>query len=279
MVRSSLVLEDGTILKGVAFGENKDVFGEVVFYTGMTGYQELLSDPASAGQIVVAAHPLVGNSGAGPAFMQSDAIHAAGLIVREWSRHPSLMYGGGSIDALLRDEGVPGIEEIDTRDLVIQIREGGSMRGAITGRDDLDAVLEELRRSPYPHEGDLVSSRSPRGIRELGGKGPRVGLLDYGCRRELVRQLSSRFELMGLPHDIKAREAMDLGLDGIVASSGPGDPAHSSLKGAVKTLGELAHELPTMAIGLGSQMLALAFGGETRSMHFGHRGANQPVRH
>ncbi|MFA7342220.1 MAG: glutamine-hydrolyzing carbamoyl-phosphate synthase small subunit, partial [Candidatus Methanomethylophilaceae archaeon] len=279
MVRCFLVLEDGTVVEGIGFGHQKDVFGEVVFNTGMTGYQEALTDPSYTGQILVSSYPLIGNYGTTPDFMQSEAVHVNGFVVREWCEHPSRMYKGDTVDAFLKKNSVPGISGIDTRDLIINIRDRGTMRGAITYREDIDEVLAEVRGMPLPSESNLVAEMSPKStIRIDSGKALTVGLLDCGCKHGIIRDLASRFNVIRIPYNMGAQEILDLGVDGIMVSNGPGDPSHPGLQKTERTVKDLAHERPMMAICLGSQLVARAFGGDTYKMKFGHRGANQSVK-
>lgn len=279
MVRCFLVLEDGTVVEGIGFGHQKDVFGEVVFNTGMTGYQEALTDPSYTGQILVSSYPLIGNYGTTPDFMQSEAVHLNGFVVREWCQHPSRMYKGDTVDDFLIKNGVPGISGIDTRDVIINIRDHGTLRGAITYREDVDSVLAEVRRMPLPSESNLVATKSPKTAIHLdNNKSHTVALLDCGCKQGIIRDLSNRFNVIRVPYDMSSQEILDLGVDGVMVSNGPGDPSHPGLQKTVETIKELAYEKPMMAICLGNQLVARAFGGSTYKMKFGHRGANQSVK-
>lgn len=266
-------------MEGIGFGHQKNVFGEVVFNTGMTGYQEALTDPSYAGQILVTSYPLIGNYGTSPEFMQSDTIHARGFVVREWCTHPSKMYNGDTIDAFLKEYQVPGISGIDTRDVIINIRSKGTLRGAITYDEDVKSVLEQVRSMPFPSETNLVAQASPQKpiIMDMG-KELSVGLIDCGSKQGIIRDLAARFNVIRFPYNTNYQEILDTGVDGILVSSGPGDPSHPELKDTtIKTIREITNHLPTMAICLGNQLVAKAFGGNTYKMKFGHRGANQSV--
>jgi len=280
MVRCFLVLEDGTIVEGIGFGHQKDAFGEVVFNTGMTGYQEALTDPSYTGQILISSYPLIGNYGTTPDFAQSESIHVNGFVVSEWCEHPSRMYKGETVDAFLKSYEVPGISRIDTRDLIINIRDRGTMRGAITYREDVSTVLDDIRGMPLPSESNLVATVSPRSPMHIDrGKELTVGLLDCGSKQGIVRDLASRFNVIRFPYDTGVQEILDAGVDGIMVSNGPGDPSHPSMQNTIANIRELCHQRPMMAICLGNQLVARAFGGATYKMKFGHRGSNQSVKY
>ena len=281
MARNYLVLEDGTVLEGEAFGYDSSDFGEVVFSTGMDGYQEALTDPSFRGQILMLTYPLVGNYGISDEADQSDGVHVRGLVVREYCKEPSPMYGGRTLDDYMKAHRVPGISGIDTRELVIKTRSKGTFKGAIVKEGtDLEATVSKLKEMPSPLDANLVAEVSCRKPYEVGGgRDLTVGLLDCGTKKSIVEQLALRYNVKVFPYDTTAQEIADSGVDGIMVSNGPGNPSHEAIMGTVvKTVSDLASQKPIMGICFGSQIIALAFGGSTYKMKFGHRGSNQPVK-
>mgnify|MGYP002515507293 FL=1 len=281
MARGYLVLEDGTVYEGRLFGSDKRTEGEVVFATGMCGYQESLTDPSYEGQILVMTYPLIGNYGINSRFDQSSSVHVRGLVVRELCDEPSPMYGGRTLDDFMKENDVPGISGIDTRDLVIRIRTGGTVKGAITADgSDLDGVAERLRAMPAPSERNLVADVSCRSIvREDTGHDITVGMIDCGAKLGILRDLKSRFNLITFPFDTPADVIIDSGVKGVLVSNGPGDPSHPDIaKTTVRTIQGLAGQIPIFGICYGHQLVSLAMGGTTYKMKFGHRGVNQPVK-
>ncbi len=280
MVRCFLVLEDGTVIKGTGFGHEETAFGEVVFNTGMTGYQESLTDPSYMGQILTMSYPLIGNYGVNEEDFQSGRAHVQGFAVRQKCDHPSNIYGGRTIDSFLCDQGIPGISGIDTRELIIGIREHGTMRGAICF-DDVDETLARVRDMPYPSTRNLVGEASIEAVvhHHLDGA-PRVALIDCGVKQGILDQLSQRFDLWQVPFDTPASWFRSNAIKGIVVSNGPGDPEHPELKGTtIATIQALKEEMPMMGVCMGNQLISIAFGASCYKMKFGHRGANQPVHH
>ncbi|MBR6037890.1 MAG: glutamine-hydrolyzing carbamoyl-phosphate synthase small subunit [Candidatus Methanomethylophilaceae archaeon] len=276
-----LVLEDGTAYEGELFGSETDAVGEVVFSTGMDGYQESLTDPSFRGQILVSTYPLVGDYGIADGFDQSDAVHVRGLVVREYCRHPSMMYGGKTLDSYMKKHGVPGISGIDTRDLVIKIRTEGTVKGAIVGAGaDIEETVKALRKMPLPSESNLVAEVSCKGVvRRDNGKRIQVGVLDCGTKRGIVRDLDSRFDTVIFPYDTPADVIADSKVKGLLVTNGPGDPSHPAIVAtAQKTVSDLSSVMPIYGICYGSQIIARALGGSTYKMKFGHRGCNQPVK-
>lgn len=280
MARGFLVLEDGTAFEGELFGSERETDGEVVFATGMSGYQESLTDPSYRGQILVMTYPLIGNYGITEEYFQSRSVHTRGLVVREHCTDPSPMYGGRTLDDFLRFYGIPGISGIDTRELVIRIRTGGTVRGAIVGGDaDIAEVAARLRGMPFPSEGNLVGEVSPTKIvRSYTGKEMTVGMIDCGAKSWIGKCLSDRFNLVTFPYDTPADVIEESGVQGVLISNGPGDPSHPSVSPTVRTIEELSSVMPLFGICFGSQLIALAMGGSTYKLKFGHRGCNQPVK-
>lgn len=281
MARGFLVLEDGTVYEGSLFGSCRSSDGEVVFATGMCGYQEGLTDPSYEGQILVMTYPLIGNYGTNSRFDQSEGVHVRGLVVQDLCTEPSPMYGGRTLDDFLREHDVPGITGIDTRDLVVRIRTGGTIKGAIVEEgSDIAAVVERLVASPLPSTSNLVAKVSCRRIiEEDTGHDITVGMIDCGAKSGIPRDLKSRFNLVTFPYDTPADVIVESGVKGVLVSNGPGDPSHPDIVSTtVRTIKGLAGEIPLYGICYGHQLVSLAMGGSTFKMKFGHHGVNQPVK-
>lgn len=281
MARNYLVLEDGTVLEGEAFGFEKAQTGEVVFTTAMGGYQESITDPSYQGQILITTYPLIGNYGITEAANQSGAVHVRALVVREYCKEPSLMYGGKTIDSFLKENKAPGISGIDTRELVLKIRSEGTLKGAIVYDKDLvEETISKLKKMPAPSESNLVAEVSCKKAYDVNnGKDILAGVIDCGTKNGILNSLSQRCNLKVFPYDTPAQEIIDSGVDGVLITNGPGDPAHPEIKKTlVKTCSDLIGQKPIMGICYGSQVIGLALGGTTYKMKYGHRGSNQPVK-
>jgi carbamoyl-phosphate synthase small subunit len=279
MAQCFLILEDGTVAEGTGFGFESTTYGEVVFTTGMTGYQESLTDPSYRGQILIMSYPLIGNYGVNPNDFESDKVQVNGFVVRENCPRPSNMYQGDSIHSFLSKYGTPGISEVDTRSLIVGIREHGTLKGAITYDEDHEEVLERLRKMPYPSERNLVAEVSTKEIIRYPKEGAKtIALIDCGVKTNIIRELNKWFAVVQVPYDTPPSFFRNEEIDGILISNGPGDPAHPELlDSVVKTLKAVKEDYPIMGICMGNEFMALAFGGNIYKMKFGHRGANQPV--
>jgi carbamoyl-phosphate synthase small subunit len=273
-----VLLEDGAWFPGTTGRPIDPAFGEVVFTTNLTGYQETFTDPSYLGQIVVMTAPMIGNYGVNLEDMESARPQVTGVVVRELSRHHSNWRSTRSLDDWLSEAGVPVLEGIDTRRLTRHLRERGAMRGVVAeGRQPSRELTAQLLASPSMEGLDLASRAS---VRESWseGEGAHVVAYDYGMKRNIVRMLvNSGCRVTVVPAETSAAQVRALTPDGLFLSNGPGDPA--AVDYALETLRDLAGGgLPTFGICLGHQLVGLAFGGSTAKLPYGHRGGNHPVQ-
>lgn len=281
MTHAHLVLADGTTYTGTAFGAVATAIGEVVFNTGMTGYQEILTDPSYAGQIVALTYPLVGNYGVTPDDFESRRVQVSGFIVKELSDAPSNWRSQGTLDTFLRDNHVVGIAGLDTRALTQKLRSVGVMMGALSSEKTPDELRETLAHAAGYAEVDYVrevTTEQPYVWPSAAGATKyRIALLDCGVKFNILRSLAALgAEVTVYPADTSADVILATNPDGIFLSPGPGDP--SLLGDIVQTVRVLSHAKPTMGICLGNQLIGCAFGGHTFKLPFGHRGSNHPVK-
>lgn len=294
---AKLALEDGTVFTGTAFGAvnlTKPIAGEVVFNTGMTGYQEVLTDPSYTGQIVTMTVPHIGNYGVNPEDLESKKVQVAGFVVKELARTASNYRSTQKLEQWLNDQGVLGIAGIDTRALTRKLRTDGAMRGILSCSELDDRRLVELARQapemsgqnlakvvspskPYAWSEDLGQWEPIQGQIPNAGKRFKVVAIDCGAKSNILRNLAERgCELTIVPHDVAASAILELKPDGLFVSNGPGDPA--AVTQTIETLRALHGKLPIFGICLGHQVLGLSLGAETFKLKFGHRGCNQPVQ-
>lgn len=280
-MKAFLILEDGTVYTGEAIGARKEVISEIVFNTSMWGYEEVLTDPSYAGQSVCMTYPIIGNYGINQEDMEADRSYVSGYIVRELCDSPSNFRSEETLEKFLEDQGIPGIQKIDTRALTKKMRTAGTMRGMITTREDYD-LKECLGRIRTWKMGHVVldvtckEKKTYEGAKD--GCGYHVALIDLGVKKSIIRNLTKRgCTVTVYPAETDAEEIIQDKPDGIMLSNGPGDPKDNR-----KTIQEIqklfATDIPIFAICLGHQLLALANGADTRKMKYGHRGANHPVR-
>jgi len=286
-----LVLEDGSVFPGHAFAGRGEVFGEVVFNTGMTGYQEVLTDPSYKGQIVAMTYPLVGNTGINPEDMESAGIHLEGYIVREYQKRPSNWRSNRSLKEFLEANGTLGVEGIDTRALTRRLRLEGAMKGVLTTETSDTALLRErvqahpglvgrdLVREVSCREAYLWRDGRPQKLHQDLPADPRffrVVVVDCGVKYNILRHLEARgCQVIVVPAAATGREILSWMPDGILFSNGPGDPA--ALPYIVDAARSVLGRVPVFGICLGHQILGQAVGGRTAKLKFGHHGINQPV--
>ena len=291
-MKAKLVLENGIVFQGTSFGAEGEATGEVVFNTSMCGYQEILTDPSYCGQIVTMTYPMIGNYGVNPEDMEGRRPSVSGFVVKEYFEIPSNFRSNESLGSWLKNNKVMAIQGMDTRMLTRIIRESGAMRAMISTNNEDDAVLlEKVKRSPSmtgsdltsrvtcdaPFEWNSVESTSFALPPQSGNEQFHVVVYDYGVKHNILRRLKSYgCKLTVVPSNFPAEEVLKINPDGIFLSNGPGDPA--AVKYAIQNLKALIGKKPMFGICLGHQLLALALGGTTFKLKFGHRGANHPVK-
>jgi len=295
-----LILEDGTVFKGKGFGCNVEVIGEVVFNTSMTGYQEMLTDPSYAGQILIPTYPLIGNYGINKMDVESNKVQVSGFVVRKHCENPSHPLSEMTIDQYLFENKIPGISGIDTRSLAKTIRSSGVMMGLITFDDDIDLSLSKLKSSKKYGETDSVSNITTDGMYKwendnfeksksfvdmynrstktnLENKKPNILIVDFGIKYNIPRSIRARgCDVKIVPPFGSYSEILDLNPDGIILSPGPGDP--KLLDKITREIRKIVGIVPIMGICLGHQIIARSMGARTFKLHYGHRGGNQPVK-
>jgi len=281
--RAYLTLEDGSIYEGYSFGAKDTTYGEVVFNTSMSGYQEMLTDPSYAGQILVLTYPLIGNYGVNDAFFESKQVQVRGLVVREHCTVPSHWQSTDSLPEFLQTNGIPGISEIDSRALTRRLRSAGVMMGILTSEMTPEEALQELKGLPQYDSTDFIKQVAIDKKYQWGLTSDDAALLyhivivDMGLKYNIARILTQLGCLVTVvPYTMAVDEILKLKPDGIVLSPGPGDPA--LLDYMTETVRKLVQQKPVMGICLGHQLIGAAFGAKTFKLKFGHRGGNHPVR-
>lgn len=273
-----LILEDGTVFEGTAFGGDDASVGEIVFNTSMTGYQEILSDPSYCGQIVTMTYPLIGNYGINSDDFESIEPAVKGMVVREIAEFPSNFRNKSTVDELFKTKNIPGITGIDTRKLTRLIRAKGAIKGVLTAAGEevqVDQVIKTLQETVLPN--DQVAQVSTGRPYPSPGRGKRVVLIDYGMKHGILRELNNRdCDVIVVPYNTSSTEILAWGPDGVMLSNGPGDP--KDVEECVEVVRELLGQVPIFGICLGHQLFARACGADTFKLKFGHRGGNHPVR-
>ncbi|WP_172200280.1 carbamoyl phosphate synthase small subunit [Saccharibacillus qingshengii] len=275
-MKARLILEDGTLFTGTSFGSDRQTTGEVVFNTGITGYQEVLSDPSYCGQIVTMTQPLIGNYGINREDFEATRPWIHGFVVRRYETAPSNWRAEYDLGTMLKEYDIPGVSDIDTRMLTRCLRNHGTLRGLITtGNASVEELLEQLRATSSLHD-QVNQVSTPRSYRIPGTK-QRIVVIDYGSKAGIIRELGQRgCDVVVVPHTASAADIHRFNPDGVLLSNGPGDP--KDVPEAVETVRELIGQTPLFGICLGHQLFALASGADTVKLKFGHRGANHPVK-
>ncbi len=274
MKKGYLVLQDGRVFEGIRFGAGADAVGELVFTTGMCGYIETLTDPSYAGQIVMQTYPLIGNYGIIREDFEGDCC-VKGYVVREWCDTPSNFRADCDLDTYLKEQGVPGLYGVDTRELTRIIREHGVMNAAVC--DEVPADLTPVETYAVTGVVEAVTCKEPAVHPAVGEEQFKVSLIDYGAKRNIVRELQKRgCTVTVLPATTSAEDILAADPDGVMLSNGPGDPAENVYQ--IEQIKKLLGKVPMFGICLGHQLTALAAGGKTYKLKYGHRGVNQPVR-
>ena len=274
-MKAKLILENGMIFEGKAFGYLKESVGEVVFTTGMTGYQEVLTDPSYYGQIVTMTYPLIGNYGINLEDMESDSVKVSGFIVREKCNLPSNFRCELDLDNYLKQEKVIGLEGIDTRALTKVLRNSGTMKGIITLENVDDEYVKE-RLESFSNK-NAVKSVPAKDSYVIEGTGKHVAIMDFGIKTNIIRNFKKRgCKITVFPATATAEEVLNVNPDLVFLSNGPGDP--EDLDFVVENVKKIVGKKPIVGICLGHQLLALTLGGKTTKLKFGHRGCNHPVK-
>jgi carbamoyl-phosphate synthase small subunit len=279
--RGYLVLEDGRIFEGTPFGARREARGEVVFHTGLTGYQEILTDPSYCGQIVTLTYPHIGNYGINREDEESDRIRVEALVVKDLSPIASNHRSEGTLSDYLMKQGIPGLSGIDTRALTRHIRTRGAMRAILTSTEgeppDAERVRKEVPRMAGADLVRYVTCSAPYDVPAVAEARFHVVAYDFGIKRGILESLASRgVRATVVPAETPAEEVLARSPDGVLLSNGPGDP--EPLDYAVRSVRELLGQVPVFGICLGHQILGLAAGGKTFKLPFGHHGANHPVK-
>lgn len=278
-MKAVLALEDGTYIEGKAFGAEGQREGEVVFNTSMTGYQEIMTDPSYAGQIVVMTYPLIGNYGFNREDAESTGPKIRGLIIKELCTAPSSWRSEGSLEEYMKEYDIIGIQGVDTRAVTRKIREKGTLKGIIsTGEQNPETLVKKAKEIDEISDMDLVREVTCLRPYFYGGSGLNLAVIDMGVKESILRSLAGLgLRVTVFPAHTSPKEILSLEPEGILISNGPGDPKKAHY--AVETTKELIKcRIPIMGICLGHQILALAVGGDTYKLKFGHRGGNHPVK-
>ena len=273
-MKAALVLEDGSVFEGLSFGKTGRAFGETVFYTGVVGYQEVVTNPSYRGTLVVLTYPIIGSYGVNADDSESPRAQAAGVIIRDYSSRYSNFRATGAFEEYLCEQGVVGVRGVDTRAVTIHLRENGEMKGTIVSGDfDRAELIAKTKKNPSPFDKDLADDWS---VTLLGGPaGRKIAFLDVGATRSLLGQLSD-LGFAALESALDMKRLMAARPAGLIAAGGPGNPRNA--KGAAAALKSALGHMPVLGLGLGCQLVALALGCKVTRMKAGHHGVNHSVR-
>ena len=271
-----LYLEDGTIYRGKGFGKHGTAVGEIVFNTSMSGYQEILTDPSYAGQIITMTYPLIGNYGVNSFEKESSKIHARGFVVKSPSKKISNYMSENTIDDMLKSMNIVAISDVDTRSITKKIRNCGALKCVISNEvlstEQIQSYIAAEKQKPE----NFMEEVSTKEVFHIEGSGPKVALIDFGVKRNIVNNLKERnCDITIFPYNTPYEEIMNINPEGVLLSNGPGDP--KSVVAGIELVKKVIEKVPTFGICLGHQILALALGGDTYKMKYGHRGGNHGV--
>ncbi|WP_246943044.1 carbamoyl phosphate synthase small subunit [Bacillus pinisoli] len=272
MEQGYLILETGEVFEGTIIGKNQECIGEVVFNTGMTGYQEMMTDPSYSGQILTFCYPLIGNYGINLVDDESKKVAVSGVIIGDACDKPSHFLAAKSLSAQLEQAGISGLTGVDTRSLVQSIRKSGTVKGVITKNPFYNKELVQQYESPF-----WVEQVSTTELISYKNDGPHVVLMDYGYKKSILDALlHENCSVTVVPYHFNFKQVQELKPDGIVFSNGPGNPME--LAGQFEEIKKMTQQYPSLGICLGHQLLALAYGARTEKLAYGHRGGNHPVK-
>ncbi|MCR3759482.1 glutamine-hydrolyzing carbamoyl-phosphate synthase small subunit [Clostridium felsineum] len=274
-MKGVIYLEDGTVFYGTGFGKEGSEIGEIVFNTSMTGYQEILTDPSYAGQIVNMTYPLIGNYGVNDFVNQSKCVYAKGFVVKNIDKNPSNYTSKIDIDKMLKNMGVVGVFGVDTRSITKKIRSYGTMKCIIAnGNFEVEELKNMMEASLIVD--DYVKTVSTKEIVHIAGSGHKVAIMDFGMKNDIIENLKARnCDITIFPYDTDYKKVLNINPDGIFLSNGPGDP--KSIPEAIENVKKLIGKRPMFGICLGHQIIALAVGGNTYKLKYGHRGGNHGI--
>lgn len=279
-MRGILMLEDGSYFEGISIGEAGERIGEVVLNTAVVGYQEIMTDPANAGKILVFTYPLIGNYGVAKKFYESRRCWIEALIIKEESKIHSNWQAEDSFNNFLKEERLIAISEVDTRTLAVKIRDSGQMVGIVSSKEaKIGNLLKKLKEDKKDIRRDFIKNISVKKITEIKGNtsGPKIAILDLGILNSFLEQLKTLgCNLTLLPYNTDADKILELNLDGLIISNGPEED--EAISGIVEVVKKLIGKIPLLGISLGHEIISLALGGRLRKLKLGHRGVNYPVK-